>query len=131
LSNSLQFVSKGVRTRVYHADRATPSSVIINYRENRAQPGRRYLLVLDAFSGARTQPYVHDVIVSVIYRRKPYKFRIFFKRHMLLPKNRAIRELTGVDIEGDVVVAAVGKKVDIRNLRGGIETKAADYAVVR
>lgn len=47
----------------------------------------------------------------------------------MLRPNQAIRALAGVDVRGDVLLASVGKTVEIRNIRGGQETKAADIAV--
>lgn len=101
------------------------------YQEDPSQPARRYLDALGTLSGARTQPYVHDIIVTVTYRRKTYTFRVFFKRHKMLSRNKAIHALANTDVRGDVLLAAVGKKVDIRNLRGGEECRAADLAVKR
>ncbi|THV00403.1 hypothetical protein K435DRAFT_854751 [Dendrothele bispora CBS 962.96] len=121
-------VSKRIRARLYPADRQVPLSVSSYYR---GDPTQRYVLALDTLSGAKTQPYVHDVVVSVTYRRKAYKFRVFFKRHKLLPINQAVRQLAGIDVEGDVLVVAVGKKVNIRNLRGREENRAADLALRR
>lgn len=92
-------------------------------------PKRRFLDVLDTLSGARTQPYVHDILVTITYRRKPYTFRVFFKRHRMLRPNQAIHALANINIHGDVLLASVGKTVEIRNIRGGNESKAADIAV--
>jgi hypothetical protein len=82
-------------------------------------------------SDPRKQPYIHDIAVSIFYRRKEYKFLIFFKRHKLLPINQSIRQLANVDFEGDLVVVAMGNKVGVRNLRGGDEGRAATHAVQR
>ncbi|KAK7443824.1 hypothetical protein VKT23_015605 [Stygiomarasmius scandens] len=118
-----------VRTRLYPANSSNPLTISTYFHENTSHPGRRYLFALDTLTDARTQPYVHDVVVTIIYRNKTYKFRVFFKRHKLLPINRAVRRLCGVNVEGDVLLAAVGKTVEIRNLRGGDERRAADLAV--
>lgn len=92
-------------------------------------PNRRFLDVLDTLSSARTQPYVHDILVTVTYMRKSYTFRVFFKHHRLLWPNQAIRALANVNIHGDVLLASVGKRVEIRNIQSGPESKAADIAV--
>lgn len=92
-------------------------------------PNRRFLDVLDTLSGARIQPYVHDILVTVTHMKKSYTFRVFFKRHRLLRPNQAIHALANVNIHGDVLLASVGKRVEIRNIRSGPESKAADIAV--
>ncbi|THV01599.1 hypothetical protein K435DRAFT_853616 [Dendrothele bispora CBS 962.96] len=120
-----------VRTLLYPTNKPYPIIVSTNYHENSMHPGQRQLLAVDVLTGARTQPYIHDVVVTIAHRNKTYKFRIFFKRHKLLRTNRGIRRLAGVRVEGDVLLAAVGKNVDIRNLRGGEERRAANLAVKR
>ncbi|KAK7433594.1 hypothetical protein VKT23_020698 [Stygiomarasmius scandens] len=120
---------KSVRTRLYPANNPNPLTVSTYLHENTSHPGRRYLFALDTLADARTQPYIHDIFVNTTYRNKRYRFRVFLKRHMLLQINRAIRRLSGVNAEGDVLLAAVGKTVEIRNLRGGNERRAADLAV--
>ncbi|KAK7448104.1 hypothetical protein VKT23_013862 [Stygiomarasmius scandens] len=120
---------KSVQTRLYPANSWNALTVSTYFHENTSHPGRRYLLALGTLADARTQPYIHDVVVTITYRNKTYKFRVFFKRHKLLPINQAIRRLSRVSVEGDVLLAAVGKTVEIRNLRGGDERRAADLAV--
>jgi len=44
--------------------------------------------------------------------------------------NQAIRTLANVDIEGDVLVVAIGEKYNV-NLRGGDEARAAERVVER
>ena len=88
-------------------------------------------MAADELREPQLQPYVHDIVVSVTYRRKVYKFRAFFKRHTRLPINQAIQNLAGVNLEGDVLVVACGKKVEVRNLRGRDERRALDIAMHR
>ena len=89
------------------------------------------MLAADELSGQRLQPYVHDVTVTVRYRHKMFKFLVFFKRHKSLPGNRTVHSLSGMEMDGDVLLVACGKRVNVRNLRNGIERKAADLAISR
>lgn len=82
-------------------------------------------------SDPKRQPYVHDSIVSVRYRRKSYTFRIFYKRHKLLPINQGLSQLAGVEMEGDVLVVMCGKRVGVRNICNALEMRAAEHAVQR
>ncbi|KAH7872422.1 uncharacterized protein C8R40DRAFT_1052363, partial [Lentinula edodes] len=88
----------------------------------------RFVLASDELSHPRTQSYVHDTIVSISHLGKRYKFRLFYKRHKLLPVNQAIQHLADVSLEGDVLVLVCGTKVEIRNLRSN-ELRAAEKAV--
>lgn len=57
------------------------------------------------------QPYVHDC--DVVYRGS--RFRLFFQRHKLLPKNPVLQ------FNGDLIIMRLGKKVEgnVVNLRAG------------
>lgn len=118
-----------VRARLYAIGKPKPFFISTCYREDTSEPGRRFLDALTTLSGARIQPYVHDIVVTLDYKRKSYSFRVFFKHHRMFQANQAIRTLANVDIHGDILLVSVGKKVEIRNVRGGDETKAADLAV--
>ncbi|THU95288.1 hypothetical protein K435DRAFT_859673 [Dendrothele bispora CBS 962.96] len=124
---------KSIRARFYPHQSQNPRWMSAFYRESLLQtrPAQQYVLAADELSGPRQQPYVHDIVVTLTYRRKVYKFRVFFKRHKLLPTNKSIRALCNVDVDGDVLVVACGKEVDVRNMRGKEEGRAADLAVKR
>lgn len=123
-------VVRSVRARIYRANQLLGQPTQVFYREDpRHLQSGRYLLVADQLSDARMQPYVHDSIVTTNHRGKRYVFRIFYKRHKLLPMNQALQQLAGVQMEGDVLVVAVGKKVSIRNIHSSLEMRAAERAV--
>lgn len=123
-------VVRSIRARIYRANQASGEPTQAFYREDTRQLHKgRHLLISDQLSDPRIQPYVHDCIVTTVFRHKRYVFRVFYKRHKLLPVNQALRRLTGVDMEGDVVIVAVGKTVNIRNIQNGLEMRAADHAM--
>ena len=123
-------VVRSVRARIYRANQILGEPTQVFYREDPRQLQRgRYLLAADQLSEPRMQPYVHDSIVTTCHRGKKYVFRIFYKRHKFLPVNQALQQLAGVEMEGDVLVVAVGKKVGIRNIQSNLEMRAAERAV--
>ncbi|KAH7874201.1 hypothetical protein F5879DRAFT_1067459, partial [Lentinula edodes] len=123
---------RSVRARIYRANGTNSAPTRVYYREDSFQLERgRFVLASAELPHPQTQPYIHDSIVKVVHRGKQYKFRVFFKRHKLLPTNQAILQLAGAPMDGDVLVVACGTKVGIRNIRGRLETRAADKAVKR
>lgn len=117
---------------MYRANRHTAENVQVYYREDTRHPEwGRYLLASDELSGPREQPYIHDTVIRIKHRRKDYTFRVFYKRHKMLPINQAVQALAGVAMEGDVLVVACGKRVGIRNLSSRLEAQAAEHAVRR
>lgn len=76
--------------------------------------------------GSRTQPHVHDVVVSVANGPYSAKFRVFFKRHQNLPHNGVL------NLRGDVVVMRVGSKDpdSVVNLRSS-DSRAMDFAIAQ
>ncbi|KIK53123.1 hypothetical protein GYMLUDRAFT_122538, partial [Collybiopsis luxurians FD-317 M1] len=77
------------------------------------------------------QPYIHDIIVTIFYNKKQYKFCIFFQRHLYLPSNQCVAGVNGAPIAGDLLVVACGKRYDVQNMNGLAETQAADLAARR
>ncbi|KAJ3805452.1 hypothetical protein F5876DRAFT_69781 [Lentinula aff. lateritia] len=125
-------IVKGIRARMYRAHSASPKVVTAHFRENARQPTRdRFDFAGDLLSNPRLQPYIHDVALSIRYGGKSFKFLVFFKRHKLLPPNQSVQNLGGGLVDGDVLLVACGKRVSIRNLRSGLEDRAADKAVRR
>jgi hypothetical protein len=53
--------------------------------------------------GSPFQPYVHDVYVHISYPR-PMLFRVFFKRHVMLPHNAEL------DLQGDIIIMRVASR---------------------
>lgn len=78
----------------------------------------------------RTQPHIHDTIVTVRRGRCLHHFHIFVKNHRLLPLNAAIAALApGHQWRGDVLVMRAGTSVaGVVNMRNG-DRRLADYAV--
>lgn len=89
------------------------------------------MLASEILSGSKLQSYIHDILVTITYRGRLYKFQVFFKRHQYLPNNQTIHNLCGGVMEGDVLLVACGKKVTVRNMRSGIEDRVADLAIQR
>ncbi|KAJ3805514.1 hypothetical protein F5876DRAFT_69730 [Lentinula aff. lateritia] len=123
---------KGIRARIYSASSATPRAITAHVRQNARQPANtRFVLASSLLSGPRRQSYVHDITLKIRYRGIVFKFLVFFKRHKMLPLNLSIHNLGGRDMKGDFLLVACGTKVSIRNLRSGLEVRAADEAVIR
>ncbi|KAJ3915357.1 hypothetical protein F5877DRAFT_81915 [Lentinula edodes] len=123
---------KGIRARLYPAHAVSPKAVTAHFREDARQPNiNRFVFAKDLLSEPRLQPYVHDVVLTIRFRGKSFRFLVFFKRHKLLPPNRTIQSLQGGHMNGDVLVVACGKRAPIRNLRSGLEDRAADRAIRR
>lgn len=123
---------KPIRARLYPAHGASPKTVFAHYQANLPRPsGGRFVLASDLMSDHQMQPYIHDLVLTINCRRTVYKFRVFFKRHKLLPPNQSIHTMGGGRMEGDVLLVACGRKVSVRNLRSGIEDRVADRAVKR
>ncbi|KAJ3871271.1 hypothetical protein F5051DRAFT_341151, partial [Lentinula edodes] len=118
--------TRSLRARIYWSNSLSSQPIDVIYRED--SQGHRFVLASDELSHPRTQSYVHDTIVSISHLGKRYKFRLFYKRHKLLPVNQAIQHLADVSLEGDVLVLVCGTKVEIRNLRSN-ELRAAEKAV--
>ena len=107
--------------------------VVVSYQGDRRRPNRRYLYAADELGYRRQQSYVHDIIVNIAVGGRRYRFRVFFKRHKALPENQAIKALPGatVTFDGDVVLAAIGPRVAIRNMGPRAERAAADIAICK
>ncbi|KAF8880256.1 hypothetical protein BD779DRAFT_1446341 [Infundibulicybe gibba] len=83
------------------------------------------------FSGKQFQPYIHDTVVSIVYRKKTTRFHIFVKNHQRLRSNKIVKRWnTGVVWRGDIVVMRKGTTYDVVNLRGA-DASLADFAVKR
>ena len=83
-------------------------------------------------SGMRTQPHIHDVVVTVRRGRRLYRFNVFLKNHCLLPFNPTVSALLpGLLWNGDILVMRVGVAVPgVVNMRG-TDAQLADFAVRR
>lgn len=76
--------------------------------------------------GARTQSYIHDILLRVHSRRTSTNYRIFFKRHVLLPGNPHL----GHAVSGDILVMRAASKnvLSFINLRSP-DARLLDEAV--
>ncbi|KAJ3735869.1 hypothetical protein DFJ43DRAFT_1150635 [Lentinula guzmanii] len=123
---------KGIRARIYRANSTSPNSITAHFRVNTRQPSKdRFVFAADLLGNPRRQTYIHDITLSIRYRRTLYKFLVFFKKHKMLPQNQSIQNLGGSPINGDVLLIACGKRVSVRNLRSGLEDRVADKAIER
>ncbi|KAJ3752069.1 hypothetical protein FB446DRAFT_605450, partial [Lentinula raphanica] len=119
---------KGIYARLYPAQGHYPRPVLARYRENHPARGNRFVLASDTLAGPNIQSYIHDTILNIHHRRRLYRFRVFFKRHVRLPVNQSIQRLSGIRMEGDVLLVACGRQVTVRNLRSA-EGRIADKAM--
>jgi hypothetical protein len=80
----------------------------------------------------RTQPHIHDVVVTVRRGQRLYRFNIFLKNHCLLPFNTTISSLVPwLRWNGDILVMRVGVTVPgVVNMRRS-DAQLADFAVRR
>ncbi|KAJ3744548.1 hypothetical protein EV360DRAFT_90165 [Lentinula raphanica] len=125
-------IKKSIRALMFPADGLTSEKISVFYREDPVRlKGQRYVDADEELTGDTIDSKVHDLIVSITHRRKKYKFRVFFRRHDDLPVNQSILNWANEDMEGDVLVVACGKVVDVRNMRGRLEEKVAKIAVRR
>ncbi|KAJ3752217.1 hypothetical protein EV360DRAFT_88962 [Lentinula raphanica] len=125
-------VTKHMRARIYSAKAKAPKAVIARVRQNTRRPADdRFVYASLLLSGHRLQPYIHDTVVHIRYNRNIFTFLVFFKRHKRLPVNVSIRKIGGKAINGDVLLVACGTKCSVRNMRSGVEDKAADLAIKR
>lgn len=88
------------------------SVVTLSSKHPQSQDALRMPLVEHRFAKwPSPQPYVHDC--DVVFHG--LRFRLFFQRHKLLPKNSAF------NFKGDLVIMRLGKKnpENVVNLRAG------------
>jgi hypothetical protein len=79
----------------------------------------------------RIQPYIHDGVVTVVYRNKSSRFHIFVKNHRRLRLNLIVEQWNiGRSWKGDILVMRKGLVHDFVSLRGG-DAALADFAVKR
>ncbi|KAF9523952.1 hypothetical protein CPB83DRAFT_774687, partial [Crepidotus variabilis] len=96
-------------------------NISVDTREMRKQmPHTRCALPESFFADSAIQPYIHNCIVTVHYRRRINRFMIFFKQHLKLQQNIAIQQLLGRPpvLRGDAVVMRVGKVHPYVHMRG-------------
>ncbi|KAJ3714861.1 hypothetical protein C8R42DRAFT_646303 [Lentinula raphanica] len=102
-----QTITRKIRARIYQARSPRPETRDVLFASTLLIPHREMFLVSEELSGSR-QRHIHDTIVDVRHRGKRYSFRIFYKRHKKLPRNRAVRESAKRVMDGDILVVAFG-----------------------
>ena len=130
LTHSVKQATYGLlRARLYSvsAPANQPTFVAV---QTRITDHQRFPIVEEVLSGMRTQPHIHDTVVTVQRGRRLHRFLIFVKNHRLLPLNAGIALLVpGRQWRGDILVMRVGTSVNgVVNLRNG-DRRLVDYAV--
>lgn len=111
--------------RFYAAVAQRPVSKPVHTQTNVAGRAPRLDLLL---SDNKLQPFIHDAVVTVVYRKKTTRFHVFVKNHVRLRQNGIIQRWTGAGWKGDIVVMRKGVIEDFVSLRGG-DHRLADFAV--
>lgn len=116
-----------IRGRLYSTGRQSPSNILVHTRSSCPKLQLpRFPCVESIMGGGRTQAHVHDVVVSVTNGPYRARYRVFFKRHVLLPPNGVL------DLRGDVVVMRMGSQdpSSVVNLRSS-DSRAIDFVVAQ
>ena len=64
-------------------------------------PWRRYATAESVIDGAKMQPVIHDLTLTVQEHDRFHRYRVFFKRHKHLPFNKLFAP---IGMRGDVLV---------------------------
>ncbi|KAI5895832.1 uncharacterized protein SCHCODRAFT_02495829 [Schizophyllum commune H4-8] len=133
LPESSSNFTKHIQVLLYPYEEERPKAIKAVFEGNRRHAQRRYLFADAKLRWRETQAYVHDILTTSKYNGRKYTFRVFFKRYKGLPKNQAIRALANAAnaFEGDVLVAAIGPDVGLRNLNTALQRRAANNAVAK
>ena len=128
-SHQFQATYSRMHARLYSVSSTHPAFISILTRKE--QHGH-FPIVEEAMSGMRTQPHIHDVVVTVRRGRRLYHFNIFLKNHCRLPLNPTISSLVPwLRWNGDILVKRVGVVVPgVVNMRRS-DPRLADFAVRR
>jgi len=113
---------------------SAPRQVLVNARQsNRHAHHTRFPFPESHLAEFATQPYIHNCLVTVQEGFHEYRFMVFFKRHVLLRKNKCLSTLVrGVApiCKGDVLVMRLGSLAAYVNMRDR-DTILADWLVRR
>lgn len=114
-----------LRCRLYSCSLGTARLASIT---TRCRNKKRYPFAESMLTNAVLQPYIHDIDLHLYEGndKHHYVYRVFFKRHRLLPLNRSIRSCA---FRGDAVILRVGLE-DVVNMRGR-DTSLADYVMLK
>lgn len=120
--NSLTQTSKQVslRARLYSPRLNHPTNISIHAHCTTSNPQNiRYPCVESVMDGSPLQSYIHDIYVRVS-RPRPVLFRIFFKRHIMLPHN------TKLNLQGDIIIMRVAS----RNRHSVVNIRTSDRHII-
>lgn len=76
----------------------------------------RYPCVESVMDGALLQAHVHDIYVRVLRQSRSILFRVFFKRHAMLPRD------PNLNLQGDIVIMRVAS----RNKQSVVNMRSSD-----
>ena len=118
-----------LRARLYSVSAPANQPTFVTV-QTRITDHQRFPIVEEVISGMRTQPHIHDTVLTVQRGRRLHRFLIFVKNHRLLPLNAAIALLVpGRQWRGDILVMRIGTSVNgVVNMRTG-DRRLVDYAV--
>lgn len=116
-----------LRSRLYRARTTSPLNPSVHTRCSSSDPQTpRYPCVEGLLDYPGIQAHIHDIYVIIRHRRVTSTFRIFFKRHLLLPLNHVL------GVQGDVLIMRVASKSrsSVVNMRGS-DWRLADFIANR
>lgn len=124
-----------IRARLYSSTKTKPIQIAVPTRCTLPprEAGPRFPYAESILADAKTQPYIHDCMVILREGKSTYRFRVFFKRHCRLKKNRSFRPLQGITpICSDMFVMriAAANTSSVVNMRDR-DTILADYMIPR
>ncbi|KAJ7807508.1 hypothetical protein B0H14DRAFT_3483164 [Mycena olivaceomarginata] len=105
-----------VTARLYPASRKAPMAVQVHTHCSAPNPQLlRFACVESVLDDSAVQSHVHDIAVTVRDGPNTSHFRVFFKRHVLLPASKSLR------IQGDLLVMRVASRNEhsVVNMRAG------------
>jgi hypothetical protein len=88
----------------------------------------RQPIVEPLFSGARLQPYIHDIYITLNMGGQNYGFRAFFKRHKYLSHNRSILPFSESLFYGDLLIMRTDERGWVIPMMAG-DPQRADIVV--
>lgn len=114
--------------RLYQATSNRPVTKVIHTQNNAIGRALRLDLIL---AGSKLQPYIHDAVVEVSYRKTLTKFHIFAKNHKRLPPNKIVNKWNnGNTWRRDILIMRKGVLHEFVSMRSG-DASLADLAVKR
>lgn len=114
-----------LRSRLYSTQNSFPKTIFIHARCATSDPQNlRYPCIEGVLEDAVVQSHVHDIYVRVLDKKTSSIFRVFFKRHVVLPRNAC------ADLQGDVVIMRVASRNrdSVVNLRSS-DMRLADFVL--